>query len=85
MLPVIQHAVAELASRGWTPGLVVLLQPTSPLRRPAHVRQAVELLRETGADSVVTVVEVPQAPVAGLRDADRGRRAASVPARGRAR
>jgi CMP-N,N'-diacetyllegionaminic acid synthase len=40
--------------------LVVLLQPTSPLRRPGHVRQAVQLLRESGADSVVTVVEVPK-------------------------
>jgi CMP-N,N'-diacetyllegionaminic acid synthase len=60
MLPVIQHALAELTARGWTPGIVVLLQPTSPLRRPEHVRQAVELLRQSGADSVVTVVEVPK-------------------------
>jgi CMP-N-acetylneuraminic acid synthetase len=60
MLPVIQHAVGALVSRGWTPGIVVLLQPTSPLRRPEHVREAVDLLRRTGADSVVTVVEVPR-------------------------
>jgi CMP-N,N'-diacetyllegionaminic acid synthase len=60
MLPVIQHALGELAGRGWQPGFVVLLQPTSPLRRPLHVRQAVQLLRESGADSVVTVVEVPK-------------------------
>jgi CMP-N-acetylneuraminic acid synthetase len=60
MLPVIQHAVQELAARGWTPGIVVLLQPTSPLRRPQHVREAVELLRQSGVDSVVTVVEVPK-------------------------
>jgi CMP-N-acetylneuraminic acid synthetase len=60
MLGVIQHAVRELGTRGWTPRIVVLLQPTSPLRRPEHVRKAVELLRETGADSVVTVVEVPK-------------------------
>jgi CMP-N-acetylneuraminic acid synthetase len=60
MLGVVQHAVRELGTRGWTPAIVVLLQPTSPLRRPGHVRQAVELLRSTGADSVVTVVEVPK-------------------------
>ena len=60
MLPVIQHAVQELSARGWTPEFVVLLQPTSPLRRPEHVREAVELLRQSGADSVVTVVEVPK-------------------------
>jgi CMP-N,N'-diacetyllegionaminic acid synthase len=38
---------------------LVLLQPTSPLRRAEHVDAAVELLLESGADSVVSVVEVP--------------------------
>jgi CMP-N,N'-diacetyllegionaminic acid synthase len=38
----------------------VLLQPTSPLRRPSHVRDAVTMLRETKADSVVSVVELPR-------------------------
>ncbi len=60
MLPVIQHAIATLAASGWTADMVVLLQPTSPLRRAEHVRDAVNLLRDTGADSVVTVVEVPR-------------------------
>jgi CMP-N-acetylneuraminic acid synthetase len=60
MLPVIQHALAELARSGWSPDIIVLLQPTSPLRRPDHIRDAVKLLRETNADSVVTVVEVPR-------------------------
>ncbi len=60
MLPVIRHAVDTLASSGWPPEIVVLLQPTSPLRRAGHIRDAVQLLRETTADSVVTVVEVPR-------------------------
>ena len=60
MLPVIEHAVESLAREGWEAEVVVLLQPTSPLRTPAHVRSAVELLRRTGADSVVTVVELPR-------------------------
>ena len=60
MVPVIEHALAELLREGWTPEIVVLLQPTSPLRQPDHVRAAVKLLRDTGADSVVTVVEVPR-------------------------
>ena len=59
MLPVIEHAVEFLEKHGWSPEIIVLLQPTSPLRRPAHVRAAVEQLRESGADSVVTVVELP--------------------------
>jgi CMP-N-acetylneuraminic acid synthetase len=60
MLPVVQHAVATLAAEGWTPDVIVLLQPTSPLRLPWHVRDAVTMLRETKADSVVTVVELPR-------------------------
>lgn len=60
MLPVIQHALAETTKHGWSPDVIVLLQPTSPLRRPDHIRDAVTMLRETNADSVVTVVEVPR-------------------------
>lgn len=60
MMPVIQHALDEIARDGWSPEIVVLLQPTSPLRRPDHIRDAVTLLRETDADSVVTVVELPR-------------------------
>lgn len=60
MLPVIRHAVDALIAGGWTPEFVVLLQPTSPLRRPSHVRDAVALLRQSGADAVVTVIEVPK-------------------------
>ena len=54
MLDVIRHAIDELA-----PDVLVLLQPTSPLRRAEHVDAAVRLLIESGADSVVSVVEVP--------------------------
>ena len=60
MLPVIRHALDALASSGWQAEMVVLLQPTSPLRRGEHVRDAVQLLRDTDADSVVTVVELPR-------------------------
>ena len=60
MVPVIEHALGEIARHGWSPDIVVLLQPTSPLRRPDHIRNAVAMLRETGADSVVTVVELPR-------------------------
>jgi CMP-N,N'-diacetyllegionaminic acid synthase len=54
MLDVVRHAVAELA-----PHVVVLLQPTSPLRRAEHIDACVRLLLESGADAVVSVVEVP--------------------------
>jgi CMP-N,N'-diacetyllegionaminic acid synthase len=60
MLPVIQHAVSSLTAAGWVPDLIVLLQPTSPLRRPEYIGDAVTMLRETGADSVVSVIEIPR-------------------------
>jgi CMP-N,N'-diacetyllegionaminic acid synthase len=55
MQPVIVHALDELEG----PEVLVLLQPTSPLRRAEHVDEAVDMLLATGADSVVSVVEVP--------------------------
>jgi CMP-N,N'-diacetyllegionaminic acid synthase len=60
MLPVVSHAVDELSQRGWDADVIVLLQPTSPLRKPEQIRDAVALLRSSGADSVVTVVEIPK-------------------------
>jgi CMP-N,N'-diacetyllegionaminic acid synthase len=59
MLPVLQHAVAALESEGFTADIVVLLQPTSPLRRGEHIDAAVAWLERAGGDSVVSVVEVP--------------------------
>jgi CMP-N-acetylneuraminic acid synthetase len=60
MLPVVQHAIDALSRSGWIPDVIVLLQPTSPLRSARHIRDAVRLLCESGADSVVTVVEIPR-------------------------
>lgn len=60
MLPVIRHAMETLAAGGWMADVIVLLQPTSPLRRPAHIRDVVKRLRSSNADSVVTAVEVPR-------------------------
>jgi CMP-N-acetylneuraminic acid synthetase len=59
MLPVLQHAAREVARGGTAVDVVVLLQPTSPLRRASHVDAAIDLLESTGADSVVSVVDVP--------------------------
>jgi CMP-N,N'-diacetyllegionaminic acid synthase len=55
MLDVVRHALAELGRCD----VLVLLQPTSPLRRAEHIDEAVRLLLESGADSVLSVVEVP--------------------------
>ncbi len=59
-LPVMQHAVTWLKEHeGYEPDYVAILQPTAPLRQAFHLRDAVELLVKTGADSVVSMVEIP--------------------------
>jgi CMP-N,N'-diacetyllegionaminic acid synthase len=55
MHEVLAHAAADLGPAE----ALVLLQPTSPLRTAAHIDAAVELLLASGADAVVSVVEVP--------------------------
>ncbi|HEY3158462.1 MAG TPA: acylneuraminate cytidylyltransferase family protein [Vicinamibacterales bacterium] len=59
MLPVLQHAVEAMRANGFETDIVVLLQPTSPLRRAEHIDTAIDWLQRTAADSVVSVVEVP--------------------------
>jgi CMP-N,N'-diacetyllegionaminic acid synthase len=59
-IAVAQHCLRLLAQRdGFEPEVLVLLQPTSPLRRAHHIDEALERMEEAGADTVVSVVEVP--------------------------
>lgn len=57
MIAVVQHALQQIP--GEPDDIIVLLQPTQPFRTPAHIRQAIALLQESGADSVVSVVPLP--------------------------
>ena len=60
MLPVLVHMVSFLETHGFSPDIIVLLQPTAPMRRPEHISRAVKLLLSVGSDSVVSVVELPR-------------------------
>lgn len=51
--PVMEQVLAMVKPE---PDLIVLLQPTSPLRTGKHIDEAIELLCKTDADSVVSVV-----------------------------
>lgn len=57
MIDVVRHALEQIP--GPDDQIIVLLQPTQPFRTPAHVKQAIALLRESNADSVVSVTELP--------------------------
>lgn len=55
---VLVHALGEMERLdAVTYDIVVMLQPTSPLRRPEHVRAAIEQLVDGGWDAVWTVSE----------------------------
>ena len=59
-LPVMVHAAQWLRDRErYQPEWTMILMPTSPLRQARHIVEAVDLAVRSGADSVVSVDEVP--------------------------
>ena len=52
---VVMHAVDVLASKGRTFDIVILLEPTSPLRESGDIDKAVMQLVQSGAGSIVSV------------------------------
>lgn len=59
-LPVLQHAVQWLKdNEGYYPDYVLLLEPTSPARKPFHIKEAVDIASKSDCDSVIALGEVP--------------------------
>ncbi len=56
MIPVVIHALQHFSSSGESFDAVCLLQPTNPLRRPSDIDGAIELLKRTGSESVISLV-----------------------------
>lgn len=58
-IPVLQHAVRSMESAcGSRYDAVLMLQPTTPFRTAHDIDSAIERLVRTGADSVISVVDV---------------------------
>ena len=56
--PALIHVLEVLKDReGYRPDIVLTLEPTSPLRSAALIDRCVEMLAESDADAVITVVE----------------------------
>lgn len=55
--PVMLHALDWYAAHGQEPDAVILLQPTSPLRRPQAIRQAIDQFEAESVDSLLSVCE----------------------------
>ena len=63
--PVVEHAIGVLTARGERPDAVMLLQATSPVRRPGTLSRALREFAASGCDSMVGVV--PQTPFLWLQ------------------
>jgi CMP-N,N'-diacetyllegionaminic acid synthase len=60
MVPVMQHVIHSLWDKqDYVAEITVILQPTAPLRQSVHIDEAIALLQESGAGSVVSVSAVP--------------------------
>jgi N-acylneuraminate cytidylyltransferase len=56
--PVLRHAVRVLAKGGYSPDVVVMLYGNVPIRGGGMIDRCIEMLLETGCDSVQTVSHV---------------------------
>jgi len=55
-IEVVAHALEFMeTNKQMTYDIIILLQPTSPIRNPAHIDEAVEMLWQSKLDSVVSV------------------------------
>ncbi len=59
MLPVLAHLIDWLEAGGTKLKSVVLLQPTSPLRLPRHIDEAIAMFERERAETIVSVTDVP--------------------------
>ncbi len=58
-----QHCLDELLRRdGYQPDIIVLLQPTTPLRKAKHIDDFIDLLSSENADTVVSVSDPMEHP-----------------------
>jgi CMP-N,N'-diacetyllegionaminic acid synthase len=58
-VPVMQHALKAVEElEGETYDAIMMLQPTTPFRRTEDIDRAIGILETTGADSVISVVDV---------------------------
>ena len=68
---VLIHAIEHVESKGLSPDVIVLLQPTSPFRRGYHIKEAIDLYKKyPDIDMVVSVKETNANPYYVLFEED---------------
>ena len=61
-LPVIKHAIQFLESQGYSPDIVVDLDPTSPLRTDKDIEACIRMVMAGEADNVFSVTRASKSP-----------------------
>ncbi|CAN5365123.1 acylneuraminate cytidylyltransferase family protein [soil metagenome] len=69
-IPVLQDVVRRLEATGDRYDAIFTLQPTNPLRRASDIDGAIALLEKTGADSVISYVDVGEWHPARMKTID---------------
>lgn len=78
-IPVLQDVVRRLEAAGARYDAILTLQPTTPFRRASDIDGAIELLDRTGADSVISLVDVGERHPARMKVVDGEGRVANPP------
>lgn len=78
-IPVLQDVVRRLESEGDFFDAIFTLQPTNPLRRPEDIDGAVALLESSGADSVISFVDIGEKHPARMKCIDQDLRVTDPP------
>ncbi len=66
-IAVVQHAITELLQKGETFDYAMILQPTSPLRTAEDIDQSIQKIVDTGADSVMSMVQLSDFSIKKLK------------------
>lgn len=61
-IDVIFHTLEYLKTEGYEPNIIVLLQPTSPLRTTNDIDKAIELFLKNKCESVISICESEHSP-----------------------
>ena len=56
---VVQHTIENIKAHDY----ILLLQPTSPLRRSKHIKESIDLLVQKKADAIVSVTQTQHSPL----------------------
>ncbi|MGH9771712.1 MAG: cytidylyltransferase domain-containing protein [Candidatus Acidiferrales bacterium] len=78
-IPVLQDVVRRLEAAGESYEAIMTLQPTNPLRRVEDIDGAIDLLESSGADSVLSFVDVGERHPARMKCIDATGRVSDPP------